>query len=175
MKKINVIGTSGSGKSTFSKKLARKLNFPYIELDAIYWGKNWYEPSDEDLFKNLEQALAQENWVLDGNYTRTIPIKWKEVDTVIWIDFSFWRTFFQSSSRALYRVISQKEIWPDTGNKETWGKLFSKDSIVLWMLKNYRRNKRRYAILDHQQEYEHIRFIRLKSPKACEGFLKKLG
>ena len=34
--RINVVGTSGSGKSTFSKKLASKLNCPYIELDQIF-------------------------------------------------------------------------------------------------------------------------------------------
>lgn len=174
MKKINVIGSSGSGKSTFSKKLARKLDLPYIEMDAMFWGKNWYWPSDEEFFEKLEQALGQDSWVLDGNYTRTIPIKWKEVDTVIWIDFSFLRTFYQASSRAISRIISQEEIWPGTGNKETWGKLFSKDSIVLWMLKNYRRNKRRYAILDQNPAYEHIKFIRLRSPKDCLAFLREL-
>ncbi|HDY8086621.1 TPA: (d)CMP kinase, partial [Vibrio vulnificus] len=35
MKRINVIGTSGSGKSTFSRQLASKLKYPYLEMDAI--------------------------------------------------------------------------------------------------------------------------------------------
>ena len=39
------------------------------------------------------------DWVLDGNYTRTTSIKWKEVDMVIWIDYSFLRTLFQAIHR----------------------------------------------------------------------------
>ncbi|WP_230425695.1 shikimate kinase [Spartinivicinus ruber] len=42
MKKINVICTSGSGKSTFAKILAQQLNYSYIEMDSVFWSKNWY-------------------------------------------------------------------------------------------------------------------------------------
>ena len=93
MKKINVIGTSGSGKTTFSRQLAEKLGYPYIEMDALFWGKNWQQSTDEVFFRKLEEAMEQEKWVLDGNYSRTTDIKWKEADTVIWIDFNFIRTF----------------------------------------------------------------------------------
>ena len=47
--RINVIGTSGSGKSSFSKRLAEKLDVPYIELDALHWKPNWTESTDEEL------------------------------------------------------------------------------------------------------------------------------
>ena len=73
--RINVLGTSGSGKSTFSKKLADKLNVPYVQLDELFWKPNWTESSDEELFPKLEKAVSSDEWVLDGNYTRTIPIK----------------------------------------------------------------------------------------------------
>ena len=43
MKRINVVGTSGSGKSTFSQVLANKLNYPYLEMDAMFWKPNWQE------------------------------------------------------------------------------------------------------------------------------------
>ena len=47
--RINVIGTSGSGKSSFSKRLAEKLDVPYIELDALHWKPNWTKSTDEEL------------------------------------------------------------------------------------------------------------------------------
>ena len=34
IKRINVVGTSGSGKSTVSRALAEKLNLPYVEQDG---------------------------------------------------------------------------------------------------------------------------------------------
>ena len=53
MNKINVVGTSGSGKSTFSRTLATKLVHPYIEMDAIFWKANWQESSDEEFFSDF--------------------------------------------------------------------------------------------------------------------------
>jgi len=47
VKRINVKGTSGSGKSTFAAELARRLDLPYVELDALHHGPNWSEPTDE--------------------------------------------------------------------------------------------------------------------------------
>jgi adenylate kinase family enzyme len=172
MKKINVVGVSGSGKSTFARQLADRLAYPYLEMDALFWEKNWQEPADEIFFKRLAQALQQEVWVLDGNYSRTTPIKWVDVDTVIWIDFSFPRTLYQSVSRALRRAVSQKELWPGTGNRESWRKLFSRDSIVWWMLKSYRSKKKQYLRHMEDPANGHLRFVRLRSPAACKAFLK---
>ena len=91
LKRINIIGASGSGKSTFGKNLAGVLSIDYIEMDALFWGKNWSVPSDEVFFPKVKSALDKDAWVLDGNYNRTTPIKWEKVDTVIWLDFSFTR------------------------------------------------------------------------------------
>ena len=47
MKRVNVKGISGSGKSTFALELARRLGLPFVELDALHHGPNWSEPTDE--------------------------------------------------------------------------------------------------------------------------------
>jgi len=135
LKRINVVGTSGSGKTTFARQLATTLSIDYIEMDAIFWLKDWGCPSDAEFFPKLAAALDQENWVLDGNYSRTIPIKWARVDTVIWLDFSFPRTLWQAIKRSTSRALSQQELWPNTGNKESFQRSWlSKDSILLWVL-----------------------------------------
>lgn len=175
MQKINVIGTSGSGKSTFSKKLSTALDIPYIEMDSIFWGKDWYWPKDDIFFSNLRIALSQETWVLDGNYSRTTAIKWKDVDTIIWIDFGFVRTLYQAFSRALKRLITQEELWPGTGNRESLQKLLSKDSIILWTLKNYKKTRIKYQKMMIEDRYQHIEFIQLTSPRACSVFLKRIS
>ncbi|MDQ2910269.1 MAG: (d)CMP kinase [Actinomycetota bacterium] len=46
-RRINVKGTSGSGKSTFARELASRLELRYVELDALHHGPNWSEPTDE--------------------------------------------------------------------------------------------------------------------------------
>ena len=173
--RINVIGTSGSGKSTFAKALAQKLAVPYVEMDALYWKPNWGESSDAELFAKLEQALARPAWVLDGNYKRTQPIKWRTVETIIWVDYSFARTLFQAVKRAVQRLRSGKEIWAGPGNRETFRKSFlSRDSIILWTLKTWRQNRRRYLADMQDPQYRHIRFVRVRNPRQAEALLREL-
>ncbi len=176
MKRINIVGTSGSGKSTFAKKLAARLGYPYLEMDALFWKPDWQESSDGEFFAKLEDKLAAPAWVLDGNYNRSVPVKWKQVDTVIWIDFSLPRTLFQATKRAIIRSVTGEELWPGTGNKETFRKSFlNKNSILLWTITTYRKNRRRYQNAAVAPEYRHINFVRLTSPKAAKKYLASLN
>jgi len=171
--KINVVGTSSSGKSTFCKELSSILSVPHIEMDALFWGPNWYLPTDEEFFSKLRLALKGDSWILDGNYKRSIPIKWESVTTIIWLDFSFLRTLYQAVKRAIKRVITREELWPGTGNREPLKSLFSKDSIVLWAIKTHKKFRPFYKALIESGDYSNIQFIRLKSPKEAELFLVK--
>lgn len=171
MNRINVIGTTGSGKSTFAKALATKLNVDYVEMDKLFWKPNWGESPDDEFFAKLEAALQQDGWVLDGNYTRTIPIKWKGVDTIIWLDYSYFTNLFRICKRSVQRALAQDELWEGTGNRESWRKLFSQDSIVLWFFRGYAKNKKRYAKMMIDEQYPHIEFIRVRSPKEAQRLL----
>jgi adenylate kinase family enzyme len=174
-KRINIVGSSGSGKSTFGKKLSSALNIPYIEIDQIFWGPNWYRPEKEEFHAKLENHISGDTWILDGNYSKTVSIKWKNVQTVIWLDYSFFRIMYQTIRRAISRMISQQELWPGTGNKETFRKaFFSKESIILWSLSQFRKVKNRYRQIMRDPSYSHINFIRLKSPKTSDKLLEKL-
>jgi adenylate kinase family enzyme len=172
--KINVIGTSSSGKSTVSKKISEILSIPHIEMDTLFWGPNWQPTSFKEFCGKLRSALSIDSWVLDGNYTRTTPIKWESATTVIWLDFSFIRSLLQSLKRAIKRIIDREELWPGTGNIETLGGLFSKDSIVLYTIKTHRRVRKKYETLIESNYYPNIQFIRLRSPKQVKSFLAKV-
>lgn len=175
MKKINVIGTSGSGKSTFSRMLATKLDYPYLEMDAMFWKPNWQESSNDEFFSKLRSALAQDTWVLDGNYSRTTEIKWASVDHIIWIDYSFSRTVYQAVKRAFILSITKDELW-GTGNFETFTKsFFSRDSVIAWTLKTYKLNRVRYTKISTNPKYSHITFVRLKNPKMAKKFIDELS
>ncbi|MFJ5357345.1 adenylate kinase [Pectobacterium sp. CHL-2024] len=171
--RVNIIGTSGSGKSTLARRLSDKLAIPYVEMDALFWLKNWQERTDADFFQRLESALESDSWVLDGNYNRTRDIKWRNVDVVIWVDYSFSHTLFQAVRRAFLRAWRKEELWSGTGNKESFLRsFFSRDSIILWTIKTYSRNRKRYLADLADPRYHHIRFITLRSPRECETFLQ---
>lgn len=176
MKRINVIGTSGTGKSTFSRKLAKAHGYPYIEMDAVFWRPNWEETDNEKFLADIKEKVSGTHWVLDGNYSRTEQVKWKYADTVIWLDYGFVRNFSQIMYRSIIRAITKKEIWPGTGNHESFRKtFFTKQSIVLWMLTHYRSNRLRYATLMGGHEYPHLKFIRVRSPKEAAKIVQIAG
>lgn len=174
--RVNVVGTSGSGKSTFARALAARLGAPYVELDALYWLPNWTGRDDADLDAVLSKVLARPAWVLDGNFHRTAPIKWARAEAVIWLDYPLATILFRMLRRTLRRVASRTEIWEGTGNLESIRKsFFSSDSIILWALKTYWNNKRRYQRCMKHSGYPHLSFVRLRRPAAARRFLGSLG
>ncbi|MBY0552990.1 adenylate kinase [bacterium] len=175
VKKINVIGTSGSGKSTFSIKLAEALGYPYIEMDKLFWEPNWKWSTDEKFFDQLKTALNRDTWVLDGNYSRSVPIKWQNVEMIIWLDYSFGRTLFQAVKRAVRRTLTQEELWEGTNNRESFKKsFFSKDSIIWWTITTHKQNKIKYENVMSDARFAHLKFVRLKSHKEAAQFIENL-
>ena len=167
--RINIIGTAGSGKSTFSKQIAEKLKIPYIELEALAWKSNWTEVTDEELFSKLERHLSSDDWVLDGNYPQTLHIKWKKCQMVVYLDMPFHIIFYRLLRRTLIRIFTREELW--AGNKETfWRQFFTRDSVIWWGLSNFFPKRRYYLIDSKNPKYSHIKFVRLRSQKDVEHF-----
>jgi adenylate kinase family enzyme len=75
-RRIIAVGCSGAGKSTFSQRLAKLKDIPYVEMDQLFRKPNWREPSDEEFLPKVKNAVAAEAWILDGNYSRTQNTKW---------------------------------------------------------------------------------------------------
>ena len=111
-RRINVVGTSASGKSTFARALATKLGLSDIELDNLFWLDNWQETADREFFDKIQAAIdqAKDGYVIDGNYTRSIPVKWAEIDSVIWIDLPFHLNLYRSIKRAIQRQLANNRF-----------------------------------------------------------------
>ena len=86
MKKVIVIGCPGSGKTTFAEKLQKCTNLPLYYLDAI-----WHKPDKthiprEEFDERIKDIFKTSEWIIDGNYSRTIEVRLKECDTVFLFD-----------------------------------------------------------------------------------------
>src|SRR5690606_24474058 len=87
MKRIIIIGSPGSGKSTLSIKLKEKLKLPLIHLDKIFWKPNWVMVDFETFDLELQKELIKDEWIIDGNYQRTLQLRLQYADTVIFLDY----------------------------------------------------------------------------------------
>ncbi len=88
MKKAIIIGCPGSGKTTFAIKLKEITGLPLYHLDAI-----WHKPDKthiprEEFDERITDIFAQPEWIIDGNYKRTIEMRMKECDTVFLFDLT---------------------------------------------------------------------------------------
>lgn len=86
MKKIIVIGCSGSGKTTFAEKLRDKIGIELFYLDAIWHRPDRTHVSREEYDARLSEILALDSWIIDGNYSRTIETRMAACDTVLLFD-----------------------------------------------------------------------------------------
>lgn len=162
--RIAVIGTTGSGKTTMARRVAEHFNYSHTEIDALHWGPNWTENPVELFREQITQALSGDGWVVDGNYRSVRDLIWSRIDTVIWLDYSLPVILYRLIRRTLHRVITQEELW--NGNRENWRTaLFSRDSIILWALKTYRRRRREYPELLARPEYAGLIVVHLRSPR----------
>ena len=87
MNKIIVIGCPGSGKSTFSRRLAEKTNIPVYHLDMMYWNEDKTTVDKSVFLERLGAVLQKDEWIIDGNYTSTMEQRILACDTVIFLDY----------------------------------------------------------------------------------------
>ena len=88
MKKIIVIGCSGSGKSVFSRELNKLTGIPLIHLDNLYWNADKSIVPKEEFAARLKLAMSKDEWIIDGNYGSTMEMRMDACDTVFFFDLS---------------------------------------------------------------------------------------
>jgi len=173
-RRINVVGTTGSGKTTVARAIADRLGIKHIELDALFWKPNWGQTPDDEFLPAVEEATRGERWVLDGNYSRTRPIVWPRADTIVWLDYSFPRVFARLLWRTIRRSITKEELW--IGCRERLRiSFFSRESILIWCLKTYWQRRRNYPEILSRPEHRHLRLIHLHGPRETRDWLRRLA
>ena len=87
MKRVMVIGCPGAGKSTFSRKLQEKTGLPLYYLDMIWHRPDRTNVSREEFDERLGEITRRDQWILDGNYLRTMKVRLEASDTVFLLDY----------------------------------------------------------------------------------------
>jgi hypothetical protein len=172
MKRINVVGTSCSGKTTLARSVAKRLGLPHVELDALFWDRGW-TPVPAPLFRSrVAGAVDGDAWVIDGGYSPIRDLIWSRADTVVWLDYPMPVVLGRWATRTVRRIRSQEEFWPGTGNRESLRNALRPSGLLWWILRTHHRRRRSMAagLLARPE----IAGIRLRSPAEAQRWLATL-
>jgi adenylate kinase family enzyme len=172
VRRVSVVGNSGSGKSTVARELAASLGVPHLELDSAFHQPGW-EPLPREEFRRLVTTrTSQDGWVIDGNYSAVQPIVWARADTVVWLDLPRRTVMRQVTWRTVRRAVTRQELW--NGNREPLANFLSwvpEKSIISWAWHNHAKYRNRYGAAAADPANAHLTFIRLTSRRHISRFL----
>ena len=171
MQRVVVFGTTGSGKSRLAEQLSQRTGLRVIELDRLYWGRDW-QPAPLELFRHrVEREIRDGGWIVVGIYGQVRDLTWKAADTLVWLDLPFPLVFWRLLRRTIWRSITREDLW-GTGNRESLGRtFFSRQSILLWAIRTHRRNRERFT-LECGFLAKDKTVVRLQSPREVERFVR---
>ena len=172
-RRVNVVGTSAAGKTTFARALAARLAVPHIELDALHWEQGWTEAPAGVMRERVTRATDGQAWVVDGNYSAVRDIVWARAEAVVWLDFPLRTVLWRYAARTQRRIRSGEELWTGTGNRERLSMhLLSRDSLLWWILSTYRRRRREYPPL--LAANSRLAAVHLRSAREADAWLATL-
>ena len=133
-RKVLVIGSGGSGKTTLSKAVAARTGLPLIHLDRLFWHPGWVPTPDDEWDAIILELTQRDAWIMDGNYGRTLATRLAAADTVIFLDVAplvcLWRIF----KRRLRTRGVRPDVAPGCPERLNW-------EFVHWVL-TYRKRRR---------------------------------
>ena len=176
--RVAVIGSAGSGKSTFGRKLAAALGAQHIELDAINWQPGWVDLSKtdpEEFVRRLEPKIAADAWVTDGNYNVVRPAILRRATHLVWLDYDRPVIMLRVISRSFMRAIDRRELWPGTGNREEFRNWFSKDHPIRWAWDTFERRRAGYEQLFADPRLQRLSLHRLRHPREVDPLIAELA
>jgi adenylate kinase family enzyme len=173
IRRVSVVGSSGSGKTTFAVQLAERLGVPHVELDAIYWGPNWSHLDEETLRAGVREATAGDAWVCDGNFSDVRRLVLERADTVVWLDLPLRTCLVRMLRRTHRRIRDREELW--AGNRESWRQVFiGREALFWWLITQYRRKRRDYEARFAAPEAAHLRVHRFQTTAEAGAWLAGL-
>lgn len=174
MKRIAVVGVSGSGKTTVAAEVADRLAYRHVELDGIHHQPNWV-PIDPAQFRRIvSEIVVDDGWVIDGNYGSLVQdIVLEHADTVVWLDLPRRVVMPAITRRTLTRMTLRRKLWND--NQERFRSLLDRrpeENILLWSWTKHSPVAERYARLS--AEPGRIDWVRLRSRREIAAWLDEL-
>jgi adenylate kinase family enzyme len=165
--KIMIIGSGGSGKSTFASQLGTVLKLPVYHLDAYYWHPGWVPTPDNEWDEFQNRLITNDQWIIDGNYGRTLEIRMNAADVIIYFDLSpLICTYRVIKRRIKYHGRTRPDLNEQCPEQLDW-------AFIKWVW-NFRKT-RRQSIMEKIQIYKDgKRILIINRTKQVKDILKQI-
>lgn len=168
MKKIVILGSPGSGKSTFAKLLHDKTSLPLIHLDYYYHQSKYNYLSDREAWiKRVTKLIDGKRWIIDGNYQSTIPLRCEAADTIILFDLPRRVCLYRVLKRRIHFRNKQREDMPSEWVEKA-------DRLFIKFVLDFNKNQLP-PILEQLIKNSDKEVIVFKKSSDAEKFLKELS
>ncbi|WP_430788296.1 AAA family ATPase [Virgibacillus flavescens] len=165
--KIHIIGSVGSGKTTFARRLSEKTGIACFELDNVVWKRRENEeihdvkrtPEERDNY--FATLLNREAWIIEGVHSFDWVMKSiQEADVILVIDTKYFVRIYRIIRRYLLQKLGREKANYVPSLKIFW-KMFK------W---NHQFEKEKVAILKKLEMYND-NVVSLPNNKALEKYL----
>ena len=167
MRRVVIIGQPGSGKSTLARALGERTFLPVFHMDCVHWLPGWQERAVVEKVQMVQEIVARDAWIFEGNNSATSELRLARADTLIWLDLPL--------STRLFRVILRTlRFWgrtrPDLpeGCPERFDRAFF---AYIWRTRQSGRDKLRDT---YQSAPQHVSCMSLRSGAEVRRFLDSL-
>ena len=164
MRKIAVIGSGGAGKSTLARRLGEVLGIEVIHLDTLYWKPGWIATPKQEWREIVEELVARDTWIIDGNYGATLDVRLVTADTVVFLDYPnivcLWRAIRR---RIHYHGRPRPDMAEGCREQIDW-------DFIVWIWR-FRKDSRPSVVQRIAEFGQNAEIIHLRSPRDAECFL----
>lgn len=167
-KRIFVYGVTGSGKSILAQRIAEALDLPYIPVDDLTWRPGWVVVPFDEQRTLFTEICDREAWVLDSAYGHWLEIPLARVEQIVALDYPRWFSFMRLLKRTVWRLFDRRTVC--NGNRESLRLILSRDSILPWHFRSWRRKRERIRAWIAEGKP----VVWLRTPREAERWLREL-
>lgn len=139
--RLCIIGPSNSGKSTLAAAISQKIHCPLTHLDQLYHQphSNWVPRATEEFIALHDAAIAEERWVIEGNYSISMPQRLARTTGLIVME--------SSTALSLARYVRRSLFEPDHIGSLAGDQDSIKWSMIKHLVITTPKNRKRYQQL----------------------------
>lgn len=168
--RIGILGTSGAGKTTLGREIARRMNTVFVEVDSIQHKAHWTKATIEELRAGIEARIGgRDSWVIDDTCRRELgDFVSGRLDVILWLDLPLLLKLGRLCRRSWRRVRTREVLW--NGNFETWRDVFvGRDSVLVHATRAHFRDRRAMPARPDAHK-----ILRLRTPSEVERWLSSM-